>query len=403
MPTSKYRRLPSYQNHNQQRKYSQFEYMPVVSLKTVTTLPMVVVSEDPKTEVQVDKSNKQQFRFVFLALMITASVSLWLMQNSVAAYYQQTYHQNSILSKLKQQRWWQSGAQAGMMLNDGIGWLNQNIATANHNIITAFNKHYAYADDDKARIQQQTQLAEQQRQQILQKAARENSIKAAFTLTPTDEVFFAGDSLMQGVAPHVQKWLSEDYGIKTINLSKQSTGLSYPSFFNWPQTIARTLNDNPHIKILVVFLGPNDPWDIPDPHNGNHFISFASAQWENMYRSQIKAIMDTARQHRVTVLWLTPPDMRRNKLNEQMVYLREVMADEVSKNHGHVVDTRAMLGSDGDKFNDTVTESNGKKIKTRSADGIHFTILGQKIIARNIFNRFNLPAQPVENHASNVH
>ncbi|WP_239323520.1 DUF459 domain-containing protein [Snodgrassella gandavensis] len=403
MPTSKYRRLPSYQNYNQQRKYPQFEYMPVVSLKTVTTLPMVAASEEPKTEVQVEKSNKQQFRFVLLTLVITASISLWLMQDSVAAYYQQTYHQNSILSKLKQQPWWQSGAQASMMLNNGIDWLNQNIATANHNIITAFNKHYAYTDRDKARIQQQAKLAEQQRQLVLQKAARENSIKAAFTLTPTDEVFFAGDSLMQGVAPHVQKWLSEDYGIKTINLSKQSTGLSYPSFFNWPQTIARTLDTHPHIKILVIFLGPNDPWDVPDPRNGSRFISFASAQWESMYRSRIKTIMDTARQHQVTVLWLTPPDMRRTKLNEQMVYLRELTADEVSRNHGYIVDTRAMLGSNDNGFNDTVTEADGKKVKTRSADGIHFTISGQKIIARNIFNRFNLPVQPVENDTSNVH
>ena len=69
---------------------------------------------------------------------------------------------------------------------------------------------------------------------------------------------------MQGVAPHVQKWLSETYGIKTINLSKQSTGLTYPGFFNWPQTIGNTLATNPQIKILVMFLGPNDPWDIPE-------------------------------------------------------------------------------------------------------------------------------------------
>ena len=207
---------------------------------------------------------------------------------------------------------------------------------------------------------------------------------------------------MQGVAPHVQKWLNDAYGIKTINLSKQSTGLTYPSFFNWPQTIGNTLATNPQIKILVMFLGPNDPWDIPDPHNGSRFISFASPQWENIYRSRIKTIMDTARQHQVTVLWLTPPSMRKQKLNEQMIYLRQITADEVNKNQGYVMDTRTMLGGNGDEFYDTVTQTDGKKIKTRSSDGIHFTVTGQKIIAQNIFNRFNLPTQTMDNDSTNV-
>lgn len=401
MPTSKYRRVPSYHN-KQKKKYPHVEEVPVVSVKTITTMPIVVESEETETKEQPKKSNKQQFRFVLLVFIFTAGIALWLMQNSIIAYYQQTYHSNSILMKLKQYAWWQTGSRAGEALNNGVSQLNQSIKSANLSTITAFNDNYAYTDSYKAKLQQQLKLAQEQHRLAQKKAAIENDMKAAFTLTATDEVFFAGDSLMQGVAPHVQKWLSDVYGIKSINLSKQSTGLTYPGFFNWPQTIANTLDNNPHIKILVMFLGPNDPWDIPDPHNGSRFVSFASPQWESIYRSHIKTIMDSARQHQVTVLWLTPPDMRKQKLNEQMIYLRQITADEVSKNHGYVVDTRAMLGSNGDQFYDTVTQADGKKIKTRSSDGIHFTLSGQKIIARNIFNRFNLPAQITDNDTTNV-
>lgn len=401
MPTSKYRRVPSYHN-KQKKKYPHVEEVPVVSIKTITTMPIVVESEETETKEQPKKSNKQQFRFVLLVFIITAGIALWLMQNSIIAYYQQTYHSNSILTKLKQYAWWQTGSRAGEALNNGVSQLNQSIKSANLSTITAFNDNYAYTDSYKAKLQQQLKLAQEQHRLAQKKAAIENDMKAAFTLTAADEVFFAGDSLMQGVAPHVQKWLSEVYGIKTINLSKQSTGLTYPGFFNWPQTIANTLDNNPHIKILVMFLGPNDPWDIPDPHNGSRFVRFASPQWESIYRGHIKTIMDSARQHQVTVLWLTPPDMRKQKLNEQMIYLRQITADEVSKNHGYVVDTRAMLGSNGDQFYDTVTQADGKKIKTRSSDGIHFTLSGQKIIARNIFNRFNLPAQITDNDTTNV-
>lgn len=402
MPISKYRRVPSYRKKGSKKKFSQFREITDVSVKTITTVPIVVASEETETRERPKKSNKQQFRFVLLFFLITATISLWLMQNSVIAYYQQTYHSNSILTNLKQQTWWQTGSHAGETLNNGVSQLNQYIKSANLSIITAFNDNYAYTDSYKAKLQQQLKLAQEQHRLAQKKAAKENDMKAAFTLTAADEVFFAGDSLMQGVAPHVQKWLSDVYGIKTINLSKQSTGLTYPSFFNWPQTIANTLDNNPHIKILVMFLGPNDPWDIPDPHNGSRFVSFASPQWESIYRNHIKTIMDSARQHQVTVLWLTPPSMRKQKLNEQMIYLRQITADEVSKNHGYVVDTRTMLGSNGDQFYDTVTQTDGKKIKTRSSDGIHFTVTGQKIIAQNIFNRFNLPAQTMDNDSTNV-
>lgn len=402
MPISKYRRVPSYRKKGSKKKFSQFREITDVSVKTITTVPIVVASEETETRERPKKSNKQQFRFVLLFFLITATISLWLMQNSVIAYYQQTYHSNSILTNLKQQTWWQTGSRAGEALNNGVSQLNQYIKSANLSIITAFNDNYAYTDSYKAKLQQQLKLAQEQHRLAQKKAAKENDMKAAFTLTAADEVFFAGDSLMQGVAPHVQKWLSDVYGIKTINLSKQSTGLTYPSFFNWPQTIANTLDNNPHIKILVMFLGPNDPWDIPDPHNGSRFVSFASPQWESIYRNHIKTIMDSARQHQVTVLWLTPPSMRKQKLNEQMIYLRQITADEVSKNHGYVVDTRTMLGSNGDQFYDTVTQTDGKKIKTRSSDGIHFTVTGQKIIAQNIFNRFNLPAQTMDNDSTNV-
>src|SRR5690606_4259438 len=67
---------------------------------------------------------------------------------------------------------------------------------------------------------------------------------SAVTLQAGDEVFFAGDSLMQGVAPHLANTLLKRFNIKSINLSRQSTGLAYPGFFNWPQTIQSTLESH---------------------------------------------------------------------------------------------------------------------------------------------------------------
>ena len=297
---------------------------------------------------------------------------------------------------------WQKGSWLGTILNDGITHLNDRIEQFNQNVIHDYNDNYAFTEDYLVQKKQREAAEEKKRKQAIEKTSKESKIKTDFILNKDDQVFFAGDSMMQGVAPHVQRWLSEKQGIKTINLSKQSTGLTYTRFFDWEKTISETLKNNSNIKILVVFLGPNDPWDMPNP-KGGRFIPFKTPEWDSMYRNRIKNIIDNAREHRVTVLWLTPPNMRRDKLNEQMVYLRNLMIDEVSKNHGYVIDTRTILGNNESEFQDIIMDSNGQKIKTRSADGIHFSLPGQKLIAKNIYERFNFATQTNTNGDTDEH
>ena len=45
---------------------------------------------------------------------------------------------------------------------------------------------------------------------------------------------------------------------------------------------------------MVVFLGPNDPWDMP-PEGGGRYLRFMSPEWEAQYRKRIQDILLTAR------------------------------------------------------------------------------------------------------------
>lgn len=202
-------------------------------------------------------------------------------------------------------------------------------------------------------------------------------------LTKHDKVFFAGDSLMQGVAPFCQKWLKQEHDIESINLSKQSTGLSYPQAFDWPATIEKTLKANPSIAALVVFLGPNDPWDFPDPeHKGGHYLKFKSAQWEQVYLSRVQRILDIAQQHQVKVIWLGIPYMRKNSLNEQMLYL-DALLENYLKDKVIWLPTKQLLSGANAGYVDSI-EINGKTTRMRSKDGIHFTPAAQRMLSEYI-------------------
>ena len=138
----------------------------------------------------------------------------------------------------------------------------------------------------------------------------------------------------------------------------------------------------------IVFLGPNDPWDMFDA-TSKHWLTFKSAEWETQYRARIDSILSEARKHHVSVMWLTPPNMHKDQLNEQMIYLNQVIQSEVQKSNEFVIDSRPIVGGKNNHFTESMNTAEGN-VKMRSADGIHFTVEGQKIIAHNILQYLHL-------------
>lgn len=85
-----------------------------------------------------------------------------------------------------------------------------------------------------------------------------------------------------------------------------------------------------------MFLGANDPWDMPNPKGGS-YLKFQSPEWETVYRSRISQIIQTAKENRISVMWLSPPNMKKDSLNQQMVYLNRVISDEVKKHQAFLL------------------------------------------------------------------
>lgn len=76
---------------------------------------------------------------------------------------------------------------------------------------------------------------------------------------------------------------------------RQSTGLRYPAFFNWPKTLEDTLTQYPRIAVVVVFLGPNNPWGLPaEKENQTPTSPFKSERWEVRYHARIADILHIA-------------------------------------------------------------------------------------------------------------
>ncbi|MDD1013756.1 DUF459 domain-containing protein [Pseudomonas rubra] len=355
------------------------------------------------------------------AIVVTTLLLFWLNQDSISLYCQQKYHQSCELPVVGQSPAWRLGGNLTHALGDARDRFIDNLEQRDEPVmlakVEASNTVELPAPMpvvpvhlDKPPVAAQLPVSTPvvakvasaplaapvpaPAPQVVQVPGAAGTV---VSLAEGDEVFLVGDSLMQGVAPHLANSLRKRYQIKSVNLSKQSTGLAYPGFFNWPQTVAKTLESEPNIRLMVIFLGPNDPWDMPQG-KGKPFLRFKSPEWEVTYRQRIDSILDQARAHNVQVIWVGPPNMQKPKLSTAMAYLSGLYEQQTGLYQQHYVSANPVLGYNDDSFSYTLQSSQGKRIKTRVDDGIHFTPTGQKLISERILSMIAFPGLTVTGH-----
>ncbi|MFH5204793.1 SGNH/GDSL hydrolase family protein [Campylobacter coli] len=192
-----------------------------------------------------------------------------------------------------------------------------------------------------------------------------------------DEFLFIGDSLMQGVAIALNRDL-RNLNLKVTDLSKQNTGLSYKSYFDWSKATNEAFIKNSNIKYLVVLLGANDPWDIK---KGGNYHRFGSPSWIDIYTSRVDEIIKIAKKHKAKVFWFEIPPVKKEDLNKKIQVLNKIYSDEILKNKEIFINTKLFF-SVNDEFSTYIKNENNKSVKMRTDDGIHFTPNGAKEMSK---------------------
>lgn len=207
-------------------------------------------------------------------------------------------------------------------------------------------------------------------------------------LAADKQVLFIGDSMMEGVAPRAIKLLKDEHQVRGINLSKRSTGLAYPGFFNWPDATAKALETHKDIGLLVVFLGPNDPWDMPVA-KGQPYLTFGSDEWQEEYRARIRQILALAEKYSIPVIWVLPPNMRKEKLNQRMAVLSGLYESEVKAAGGIALSVNTLFGYQETAYSAKALIDD-KQVNVRASDGIHYSGAGITLIANAIMENIHV-------------
>lgn len=316
-------------------------------------------------------------RFFFILIIVFILVCL-VMNQSIFSYIEQKYHftfypkndilqeANSFKNKLEQIR--------AILSNEP---LPQNIE---ENIMVQEDMDELNASNDF--IDKNTTIEDIQQTEDENVSFIDNT---KLEVHKGDEFLFIGDSLMQGVAIALNRDLI-DLGLKANDLSKQNTGLSYKSYFDWAKATKEAFAKNPNIKYLVVLLGANDPWDIK---KGGIYHRFGSDSWIDIYTYRVNEIINIAKQHHAKILWFEIPPVKKNELNEKIQILNKIYSEEILKNKQIFINTKLFF-SVNDEFSTYIKNENNKSIKMRTDDGIHFTSNGAKEMSKLLLQHITI-------------
>lgn len=201
-------------------------------------------------------------------------------------------------------------------------------------------------------------------------------------------ILFAGDSMMQGVAPLVMRELKKTHPEWLLrNESQQSTGLTVKRQLDWVEKIKHEIV-NHQLTTVVIFLGPNDPWDIYERRKA---IRFPSPEWEAVYSGRVGEICEFAKDKNVHLIWIGLPVMKEKRVYRGATVQNPIFRDNMKRYDFDFVSTEELIGRLDQPYVRYATDLSGKIINLRANDGIHFSPQGLQRIAAAVLETIDAP------------
>lgn len=222
----------------------------------------------------------------------------------------------------------------------------------------------------------------------------------ALPATAKIKIAFVGDSTADGMWGGVIRLVSRDSCLKDnfelLRLAKNGTGLTRADKLNWVTETAK-INQAQKPELFVISLGLNDRQSVVEP---GHVTAYESPNYGDHYRERVSEMIKAATADGAGVIWLTLAAMREAPADKDAVAKNKLFAAAVQSAANSAVefiDRRKFDVVGGDTFASYAPDKSGTRINIRTADGEHFTGVGEEIAAAEVLPRIlaNLKARNI--------
>src|SRR5262249_39821872 len=192
-------------------------------------------------------------------------------------------------------------------------------------------------------------------------------------------VLLMGESMIAGsLGGAIATRLTRDPRPGVVRAFQTATGLGRSDLFDWMKVVPPLL-EREKPQYVVCSIGANDATNILD---GERLLAFGRAGWRKAYSERVLTMMRLLAGENSKVLWLGLPPMREPSFSERARYLNHIFA-EAAKEVPRVeyLDLDMLVSGPGGEYA-TFIRSEGRFVRVRMDDGIHYSPPGAKAIAR---------------------
>ncbi len=198
------------------------------------------------------------------------------------------------------------------------------------------------------------------------------------------KIAFVGDSTADGLWGGVSTLLPRNTCLKGSaelgRFAKNSTGLTRPDKFNWPDEMKR-IGDTFKPTMFVMSLGLNDRQSVVV---GGRVTLETSPEYPAKYKERITAVLKSAVAARAVLLWVGLPAMRDAAPDRDAREKNKLFAEAISEfgdDTLQYVPPWRLNEAGEDKFASFGPDQTGRMIQIRASDGQHFTPAGELLVA----------------------
>ncbi len=222
--------------------------------------------------------------------------------------------------------------------------------------------------------------------------------RSPLTVDDPLRLWIGGDSLAGSLGPSLGALASDTGVVATTYDSRVSSGLASPEVFDWPKQAAVEI---PFVdpEVAVFMVGTND-FNLPRPQP----LDLAGRPaWKAQYEVLVEQMLDLldGDDGDRPVIWVGAPPMQDRRKDAGVREINEVERAVVARHPDAVfLDTYTLFAGPDGRYAASLPDDDGRTVRMRAADGIHFTPEGGDRLARAVLRlldeRCAIEAQAVE-------
>lgn len=212
------------------------------------------------------------------------------------------------------------------------------------------------------------------------------TIRRALTPDQPLRLWIAGDSLAGSLGPSLGEMTATTGVVQPQYDSRVSSGLTNPSFFNWPRHAAEQLRVlNPEAVVFIIGTNDANVWD-----------DSQAARYALLTEQMMKLLVGPGRD----VYWVGAPVVRDKRFEANVRKVDEIQRAVARKvRHVTFVDTHTLFADERGSYQSSLPDETGTRVLMRAGDGVHFSPAGGDHLAKAVFqlvdHAWNVTAQAV--------